>query len=390
MSLIERESQVFFHTYKRIPLEVRNAEGVYLYDTSGKRYLDFFGGLAVNALGHCHPRVVEAIERQAKRYAHLSNYYLQDVQIELAEKLVAVSGLARVFLGNTGAEANEGAMKLARKWGAPRGKKELVGFTNSFHGRTFATLSLMDNEKYRAGIDPLVGNTHVLPFNDVAALRANISEATCAVMFEPIQGEGGIVAATQEFVDALVELRAKWGFLIIADEIQCGVGRTGKFFGYEHFGLKPDIVTIAKAIGGGLPLGVILGAESVADTWHPGEHGTTFGGNPLACAAGIVVLDELAAGVMANAGRMGDLLHKRLHALKEMFPGIIEEVRGVGLMAGLKLNRSGDAYVVAARERGVLINCTNTDVLRFLPPLIITDDDCNTLATVLEQVFRQQ
>lgn len=389
MTLIEREAAVFFHTYKRIPIEIARAEGMYLYDTAGKRYLDFFGGLAVNALGHCNPNVVQSIDAQSRRYAHLSNYYIQDVQIELAERLARMSAMQRVFLCNTGAEANEGAMKLARKWGATRGKKTLIGFTNSFHGRTFATLSLMDNTKYRAGIDPFVGDTQVLPFNDVDALHAALNEHTCAVMFEAVQGEGGVVSATPEFIAALTALHQKHGFLIIADEIQCGIGRTGRFFGYEHFGLQPDIVTVAKAIGGGLPLGAILGTEAMLEVWNPGDHGTTFGGNPVACAAGIAVLDALQSGVMGNAATVGAYLHTKLLAFKSEFSSIIEEVRGIGLMAGVKLYRPGDSIVVAMRDRGVLINCTNTDVLRFLPPLVVTAADCDMMIAALSETVRQ-
>jgi acetylornithine/N-succinyldiaminopimelate aminotransferase len=390
MTLIEREANVFFHTYKRIPLEIDHAEGVYVYDKAGKKYLDFFAGLAVNALGHRHPKVVEAIEKQLHRYMHLSNYYLQDVQIELGEMLVRASGLKRVFLTNTGAEANEGAMKLARKWGAAKNKKTIHGFTNSFHGRTFAALSVMANEKYAGGIAPLVGGMDVLPYNDVDALNKNINETTCAVIFEAIQGEGGIVSATKEFVDTLAALRKKYDFLIISDEIQCGLGRTGRCFGYELFGLKPDIVTVAKSLGGGLPLAAILGTDSVADIWQPGDHGTTFGGNPVACAAGMVVLQEIQNGLMDNAAKMGAYLNKRLVEIQKEFPALVAEVRGVGLMAALRLTREGDSYVTAMRDRGVLINCTNKDVLRFLPPLIINEKHCDEMVENLKFVLKEE
>jgi len=389
MSLIERESEVFFHTYKRIPLEIDRAEGVYVYDTSGKEYLDFFAGLAVNALGHHHPKIIDAIEKQIRRYMHLSNYYIQDVQIELVERLAHAANMKKVFLSNTGAEANEGAMKLARKWGAGKNKKTIVGFTNSFHGRTFAALSVMGNEKYASGITPLVGDTAVLPFNDVDALHKNLNTHSCAVIFEAIQGEGGIVEASEEFVETLVKLRDKHDFLIIADEIQCGLGRTGSFFGYEHYGLEPDIVTVAKSLGGGLPLGAILGNNTVGDVWQPGDHGTTFGGNPVACAAGCVVLDEIENRLMKNAEITGRHLFARLHEIKQKFPAIIEEVRGTGLMAGLKLIREGDGYVTAMRERGVLINCTNKDVLRFLPPLIVTKEHCDEVIGKLSEVLKE-
>lgn len=389
MTILEREAKVFFPTYKRIPLEIDHGEGVYLYSKDGRRFLDLFGGLAVNALGYNHPRVVGAIERQLQRYIHLSNYYLQDPQIELAEHLVRASGYNKVFLSNSGTEAIEGAMKIARKWGKGKRKSVIVSFTNAFHGRTMGALSTMDREKYRADFEPFLPGFVCIPFNDVQALRSTVNEETLAVMLEFIQGEGGINTATAEFIDELRQLKQQFDFLIIADEIQAGLGRTGIFFAFQHYDIRPDIVAVAKPLGGGLPLGAILGSERVADVLQYGVHGTTFGGNPVACAAGIVVLEEIVNGsLLQDVIEVGEYFIAQLRLLQNEFPQLIAGVRGKGLMIGVELTREGDSIVEKMREEGVLINCTNQTVLRFLPPLIITkahvDDGVRALRRVLK------
>jgi acetylornithine/N-succinyldiaminopimelate aminotransferase len=305
MSLIEREHAHFLQTYKRLPIEVDRAEGMYVYAADGTRYLDFLGGIAVNTLGHSHPRVLEAVERQMRRYMHISNYFYQDAQVEFVERLCSMSGYARAFLTNSGAEANEGAMKLARAFGNPSGKRGIIGFTGGFHGRTYGVLSIMDKPRYKDGMGPFLPDTCVLPFNDIYALRAAVDETTCAVAIEFLQGEGGINWGDRDFIAELFELRSRFGFLVIADEIQAGAGRTGDFFSFERFDVRPDIVTLAKGVGGGLPLGAILTTEELAGVWGSGQHGTTFGGNAVACAAGSAVLDELRDGAMANAREMG-------------------------------------------------------------------------------------
>ena len=393
MTILEREARVFFHTYKRIPLEVDRGEGVYLYGKDGQRYLDLFGGLAVNALGYNHPRVIEAIDRQIRRYIHLSNYYLQDTQIELAERLVNASGYSKVFLSNSGTEAIEGALKIARKWGKDRSKSVVVSFTNAFHGRTMGALSMMDREKYRNGFEPFLPGFVSIPFNDVQALRRAVNKETLAVVLEFIQGEGGINVVTEEFVSELQRLRQQFDFLLVADEIQSGLGRTGKFFAFQHYttpgGIQPDIVVVAKPLGGGLPLGAILGSEKVTDALQYGVHGTTFGGNPVACAAGIVVLDELVnKGLTRHVAEVGDYFIGRLRDVQQEFRRLIAGVRGKGLMVGMELTRGGDAVVEKMREEGVLINCTNQTVLRFLPPLTITRDELDEGLHALRKVLK--
>ncbi|HUL44634.1 MAG TPA: aspartate aminotransferase family protein [Bacteroidota bacterium] len=389
MNAAERESAVFFHTYKRLPLEIDHGEGVYLFTKDGKRYLDMFGGLAVNALGYGDSDLLEAIQDQSRRYIHLSNYYLQEPQLRLAEALVKHSGFSRVFFSNSGTEAIEGALKIARKWGTPRGKTDLVSFSNAFHGRTFGALSIMDRPNYREGYGPFLPNCCVAAFNDVDQLHHAISRKTTAVVLEFIQGEGGIHPVSEPFVAALNALKRQFGFLLIADEIQSGIGRTGKMFGFQYFNISPDIVTVAKPIGGGLPLGAILGSEHVASVLEPGVHGTTFGGNPVACAAGSVVLRKVTdGGLLRNAEQMGSILRSGLDTLHEEFPHLVKEVRGFGLMQGMELTREGEGVVASLRERGILLNCTGKTVLRFLPPLTITENHITETITHLREIFR--
>jgi len=388
MDLHDREAAVLFHTYKRLPLAVERGDGVYVYAQDGKRYLDMFGGLAVNALGYAHPRVVQAITAQAARYTHLSNYFLQEPQVRLAELLCRHSGYPRVFFANSGTETTEGAIKIARKWGSTRGKEDIVAFTNSFHGRTMGALSLMDRPKYRDGFGPFLGNCRVVEFNNPSAFATAVTEHTAAVFLEFIQGEGGVRPVSMEFAAALDALHTKFGFLIIADEIQSGAGRTGKFFGFQHYPVSPEIVTMAKPIGGGLPLGAILAREDVAGVLEPGMHGTTFGGNPVACAAGIAVLEEIDAhGLVAAAALRGARLKAGLDSIAADFPRRVREVRGFGLMLGLELDRPGDGAVDEMRNRGILINCTDATVLRFLPPLIIGDDHVDETVAALREVI---
>jgi len=388
MNSLERESAVFFHTYKRIPLEIENGKGVYLYSKEGKRYLDMFSGLAVNALGYGHPRVLQAVQDQCRKFIHLSNYYLQEPQIQLAELLTKYSGFPKVFFSNSGTEAIEGTIKLCRKWGSTRGKTEIISFTNAFHGRTMGALSMMDRPKYRNGFEPFLEYFRVVQFNNVHELRNAVSERTLAVVLEFIQGEGGVRPVTQEFVDGISGLRSKFHFLLVADEIQSGIGRTGKLFAFQHFDIRPDVVVVAKPIGGGLPLGAILGSEGVANVFEPGLHGTTFGGNPVACAAGGVVLQEiLEKGLMKHAEVIGQSLKSKLLQLKNEFSLLVKEVRGYGLMLGVELDRDAEPVVGAMREKGILINGTDQTVLRFLPPLIIQEQHIDETVKALREVL---
>lgn len=369
------ENQDFFHTYNRLPVVIDHGEGCYLYTDKGGKILDMFGGLAVNVLGYNHPRINQAIEEQIKKYIHISNYFYQEKQIALADKLLQLSGFKKVFFTNSGTEAIEAAIKLSRKFFLGSPKKTLISFSGSFHGRTMGALSLTARKKYRDQFAPLLPDVRHLEFNSVARLIAEINDTTAAVFVECIQGEGGINMVTNEFIDAINELKQKYGFLVVADEIQSGVGRTGKLHGYEHFGLDADVVVLAKGIGGGLPLGAILGTGRVENVFEYGEHGSTFGGNPVAAACGLAIFEELEKGMLTHINKMSQLLLKGLNELKEKYHGKIKEVRGKGLMIGIELYFIGQPFVKGMMDEGVLVNCTNENVIRLLPPLIISEGD---------------
>lgn len=388
MTLSERDQAAFLHTYKRFPIEIVRGEGMYLFDKDGNAYLDFLGGVAVNALGYGHEGVITAIRQQVEEYIHISNYFLQEPQIELAERLRSMTGYSGVFFCNSGAEACEGALKLARKWGNANGRSQIVTMQESFHGRTMGALSMMTNADYREGFGPFLGGCANIPFNDADQLSALISEKTAAVFLEIIQGEGGINELSREFAGGLNELKERFGFLIIADEVQSGIGRTGKFLAADHYDLKPDIVTLAKPLGGGLPLGAILVSEQLMDVLKPGNHGTTFGGNPVACAAGKVVLQEVVEnGLMKNAADTGSYFIQQLNMLQSEMPDAIKQVRGKGLMEGMELSFPGKSIVDAMLERRIIINCTHGNVLRFLPPLIVEKSHIDHLCKSLREAI---
>jgi acetylornithine/N-succinyldiaminopimelate aminotransferase len=387
MDILDNEAKLFFKTYKRLPLLIERGEGCYLFTKDGDRYLDMFSGLAVNALGYNHPKVIAAIEQQAKKYIHLSNFFVQEPQVELAECLLRHSKFQKIFFTNSGTEATEGAMKLVRKWGKANKKTKIFGMTNGFSGRSMGSLSIMDKDKYRDGYGPFLENCGHIIFNDVEDLRTKIDDSTAAVFLEFIQGEGGVIPVSKEFVNALDSLRSRFGFLVVADEIQSGIMRTGKFFAYEHFDFLPDIVTVAKPIGGGLPLGAILGNDAVACVWSYGVHGTTFGGNPVACAAGKVVIETLTAESMKNQLKeMAAYLYSQLITLKEKF-AIILEIRGSGFMIGVDLSTDSAPIVEEMLARGVLVNSTAKTVVRILPPLIAEKKEIDTLIRVFGEVL---
>ncbi len=387
-SLADREHQHFVPTYKRLAIEVDRADGMYVLARDGRRYLDFLGGIAVNALGHTHPKIVAAIEQQAHRYMHLSNFFYQDAQIDFAERLTAASGFPKVFLANSGTEAIEGALKLTRAWGSAHGGRHgAIGFTGAFHGRTYGALSITSKQRHKEGMGPFLPETAVLPFNDADSLRAAVDETTCAVFVEFLQGEGGINWITEEFARTIAELRREHGFLLVADEIQSGAGRTGDFFAFERFDVRPDIVTLAKGIGGGLPLGAILATEEVAATWGSGQHGTTFGGNALACAAGSVVLEEVRSGLSDHVREVGDYMLDALRDLQSALPSVVADVRGAGAMVGVELSVEAAPVVQAMLERNVIINATGERVLRFLPPFIFQRDHVDTVVSTLREVL---
>jgi len=388
MTTTDHDNALFFHTYKRLPLEVDHGEGCYLFTKDGTRYLDMFSGLAVNALGYAHPAVTAAVEKQIRKYTHLSNLFLQEPQMTLAEKLLRHSGYDKVFLCNSGTEANEGAIKLVRKWAKGQNRHGIYGMTNGFSGRTMGALSLMDKEKYRDGYGPFLDEFGVIEFNDPADLERKVTPDTAAVFFEAIQGEGGIVPVSPEFAAMLAALQKKFGFLLVADEIQSGIGRTGTMFGFEHFGLEPDLVTFAKPVGGGLPLGGILGTSALAEVWEPGMHGTTFGGNPVACAAGTAVLDiVLEPSFLESVRKNSAYLFERLDALKHKYP-VIREVRGYGYMIGIDMTTDSAPIVEKILLKGVLVNATAHTVVRVLPPLVAGREEIDTFLSVFEECIR--
>jgi len=387
--LLEVENELFLQTYKRILIDIFHGEGIYLIDKKGDRYMDFFSGLGVNALGYAHPKIIEAVYNQVKKFAHLSNNYITDIQIEFASLLLKYSDMSKIFFTNSGTEAIEGAIKIIRKkYGAD---KKIFSLTNSFHGRTYGALTLTGNDKYKKGFEPLLPNIFQINFNDINDLITNIDSNTAAIFIEFIQGEGGINIVSQEFVDKLIELRNKFNFVIIADEIQSGIGRTGKPFSFNHFGIKPDLITAAKAIGGGLPLGAILVSDSLANILETGNHGTTFGGNPVSCAAGVAVLREVFEnGLMENVKETGNYFLEQLDQIRKEFSEDIKEVRGKGFMIGMELFYEGGEIVNEFFKKKILINCTNQNVLRILPPLITGKKDVDTFIDKFEEILRSR
>lgn len=382
-------------TYKRQPVVMTHGQGAYVFDSAGKRYLDFLGGIAVNALGHAHRRIVKVIRREAARAIHLSNLYHQAFQGPLARKLAEWSGMQRVFFANSGTEAVDGAMKLARlagrsgeqPAGTPAKKHRFLALENSFHGRTFGALSVTSTEKYRLPFAPAVPGVEFVRFNDTADLEAKFDPAVCAVLLETVQGEGGIHAVSEAFWDRARALASRHGALLIADEIQCGLGRTGRYFAYQRFSTKPDIVLIAKPLAAGLPLGAILTTETVASCVSAGMHGTTFGGGPLACAVALEFLSIVEEEkLLENVRARGDELREGLARLASQFD-LIREIRAEGLMIGIDLSVEGAPFVAEAMERGLLINCTHDFTLRLLPPFIITRAQVGEFLKLFETVL---
>jgi predicted acetylornithine/succinylornithine family transaminase len=376
--------------YARFPVAFVRGEGAILWDADGKRYVDSFTGLAVNNLGHRHPRVVAAIHEQANQLLHVSNVYYSEPAARLGKLLTKHSFADRVFFSNSGAEANEAAIKLARKYGAERrgGRYEILTMLGCFHGRTLATLTATAQEKYQAGFQPLVPGFRYVPFGDVAATAAAVRDETIGILVEPIQGEGGVNVPPPGYLKHLRQLCDERGLLLMLDEIQTGIGRTGTLFAYEHERIEPDIATLAKALGGGVPVGAMLAKEEVASVLGGGAHGSTFGGNPLACAAGTAVIETLVTGgVLDNCRAIGARLRERLDALRASLP-MIREVRGRGMMLGIELDRPGRSFVAAALEQGLVINCTADKVLRLLPPLTLTPAEADEGVAILERVLR--
>ncbi|ULA65619.1 MAG: Acetylornithine aminotransferase [Nitrospira sp.] len=386
-------AKYLMQTYARQPISIVRGRGAKVYDMEGREYIDFVGGIAVNILGHGHPDLVQAIQRQAAQLIHVSNLYYTEPQIRLAHMLVEHSFADRVFFCNSGAEANEAAIKLARRYGHEKhgpGRFEIITMKNSFHGRTMATLTATGQEKVQKGFEPLVPGFIYAPFNDFAAVESLVTGNTAAIMLEPIQGEGGVHVAEPAYLKSLRELCTQKDILLIFDEVQTGMGRTGTLFAYEQLGVEPDIMTLAKGLGGGMPIGACLAKDAVAAAFTAGSHASTFGGNPLACAAGLAVCRILIEGrMLEQARRMGDYLSKGLADFKDRHHAV-RAVRGLGLLQGLEVAIDAKAVVADCLSRGVLVNATSERVLRFVPPLVITQAEIDRVLETLSSIFNQR
>ena len=391
----EKESALLFQTYERFQVLFERGEGVYLFDADGKRYLDFLSGIGVNALGHAHSAVVKTIAEQSEKLMHISNLFYHRYQAELSESLTKISGLDRAFFCNSGTEAWEGALKLARAYArhkdkaAKKPKSRFLVMDNSFHGRTYGALSTTGQKKYRAPFTPLLPGVTFVKFNSLADLRKKFDANVCAVGLETVQGEGGVQPVLPEFLQAAREMTAANGALLILDEIQCGLGRTGKYFAYQYYGVSPDIVTVAKPLAAGLPLGAILATNEVAAAFHPGMHGTTFGGGPLACAVAKTFVNELTSpGMLEHVQDLGAYFLAMLTELKAKHK-VIKEVRGLGLMVAAELKSADVAKVVVKEmlERGFIINRTHDTVLRYLPPYIIEREHVDAVIAALNDIL---
>lgn len=391
MSFIERANKSIMNTYRRNPLVLVKGEGSYVFDEKGNKYLDLTGGIAVCSLGHCPKEVVEAVNRQVSTLIHTSNLYYTIPQIELAERLVSLYGEdSRIFFSNSGAEANEGAIKLARKYFRVRSqdKYEIITFKNSFHGRTYGALSATAQEKFHKGFEPMLPGFKYAILNNMDSVKSMINDNTAAIMIEPIQGEGGVNACERDFLLDLKKLCDERGLLLIFDEIQTGVGRTGNFFCFEHYGIKPHIVTLAKGIAGGLPMGAIIARADVACVLEPGTHATTFGGSPVICAAANAVIDRISErGFLDDVYKKGQYIEKRLTEFKKAYP--LGEIKGIGLLRGVELNIKDPSIVIhKGIEMGLLLNLTAGNILRILPPLTINineiEEFCQKFESILE------
>ncbi len=391
--LIALSEQHIMRTYKRFPIILVKGQGVKVWDSEGKEYLDFVGGIAVCSLGHCHPQVVDAIKKQAETLMHVSNLYYIEAQIRYAALLSDNAFGGKIFFCNSGAEANEGAIKLARKYGnasSASKKNEIITMTSSFHGRTLATITATGQEKFQKGFEPLPEGFRYVPFNDLKSLDDAITERTCAVMLEPIQAEGGIRVPDDSYLTGVRNICDKRDILMILDEVQVGMGRTGRLFACEHYGVTPDIMTLAKSMGNGFPVGAVVAKNEVASAFEPGTHASTFGGNPLAMAATRATLDVmLADGFLENVETMGNYFQGRLRDLQMKYPAI-KEVRGKGLLIGVELDREVADSVQNCMDKGLLSASAGPNVLRFVPPLVITKNDVDQAVDILDRVLGEQ
>lgn len=391
--LLEFSKKYIMNTYNRFPVVFIKGRGVKVFDSDNREYLDFVAGIAVCNLGHCHPKVTVAFQKQAQRLVHVSNLYHNEPQIKLAKMLVENSFADKVFFCNSGAEANEAAIKLVRKYAKEKLKGnrfEIITMEKSFHGRTMATITATGQEKVQKGFEPLLPGFKYAPFNNIDAVKKAISKKTAAVMLEPIQGEGGVYIPDNDYLKKLRRLCNDENILLVFDEVQTGMGRTGKLFAYEHYNIEPDIMTLAKALGNGVAIGAMLAKDSVAEVFTPGSHATTFGGNPLACSAANAALETIIEdGILfENCVRMGDYLTKGLKELKKEH-SFIKDIRSKGLLVGMELTIDGKDIVMECLKDGLLINCTMDKILRFLPPLILTKEEIDSMLEILYGVLKR-
>jgi len=375
------------HTYTQTPLVLAKGKGAKVWDIEGKEYLDFFPGWAVSGLGHCHPKVTAALKAQAERIMHVSNNYYSEMQGMLAEKIIKASFPGKVFFANSGAEANECAIKLARKYGNPTKRYEVITMTASFHGRTLATITATGQDKVKIGFEPLPEGFKHVAFNDLEALKSAITEKTAAVMLEPVQGEGGVNVADIDYLKAVRALCDEKDMLLIFDEVQTGMGRCGKLFAYQHFGVFPDVMTLAKSLGSGVPIGACVAAERVAATLTPSSHASTFGGSPICSSAALATFEAIEEdNLLENAVKMGKYIREKIEGLKKKH-SFIKGTKGLALMIGVELDIEGTQIYEECLKRGLLINCTQKTILRIMPPLVVTKDEIDKAISILDEVF---
>ena len=390
MDYVQSGKDNFMHTYAQLDVCFDHGKGCWIYDTEGKKYLDLVGGIAVNALGYGNEKLIATAEKVMEEgIFHISNLYYNKYTVKLAEKLNALAGSDRVFFANSGAEANEAALKLARKYGFKTGRTKVLSFEHSFHGRTYGAITLTGQEKYHKGFAPMVPGIEYATYNDLESVKAKIDDSYIAIIVEPVQGEGGIIPADKAFLEGLRKLCDEKDMLLIYDCVQCGMGRTGKLFAWEHYGVKPDLMSLAKALGGGLPLSALCGYGKASDVFSPGDHASTFGGNPVSSALGLTVLEELEGGLLESVLEKGEYLKAKLEVLKDKCPTVCTDVRGLGLMMGLEVTLPPSALITKCREKGVILCSAGYDVMRFVPPLVITKEELDIAVNALDEAIAE-
>ncbi len=390
MELMEQDRKYIMGTYGRIPLEIQSGDGVFLTDTAGNEYLDMFSGIAVNCFGHNNKKILDEVMIQSKKYIHLSNYFTSGPAVALARLLVENTFAHKVFFTNSGTESNEAAIKIARKYGRSKSisKTRILSANNSFHGRTCGALSITGQVKYRENFEPLIPDVSFFDFNDIESFVNAVDDDVCAVFIEIIQGEGGVVEIDKEFLETIKSLSIKHDFLLVIDEIQSGVGRTGRMFAFENYGIVPDLVTVAKALGGGFPIGAVLAGDRCSEVLVPGDHGTTFGANPVACAVGCVVLKEVIDEVfLSEVFDKGNYIKSRLSDIQMKYPEIIKQIRGQGLMLGVDVGEHAAGIKDKAFKNRLLLNVTAGSIIRIVPALNITYDEINMFIGKFEDII---